>query len=357
MSRLLASGISHLSAHHTVRRDIIVVGASAGGVTALKALLNGLPADLAASVLLVQHTAPRADNTLVEVLARSCALPVSSPNGNTTIQDGHVYVSNPDRHLLIENSHVASVMGPKENRHRPAIDTLFRSAARHYGPRVIGVVLTGLLDDGTTGMWEVKRRGGIAVVQDPEDAEYPQMPRSVLEHVPVDHCIPLKEIPSLLDSLSRQNVVASRKAGSAEGFVMKAHDTHLSCPECGGPLQHLKYGRIDGFRCRVGHTYSTQSVLTAHSEREEAVLWHAIVALEEGADLATELANSVESRFSTMLRKEAAAKRVLAKSIRATIEALPKITAVTEAARSSRRKKGRNRSLSGNSHRMKASAA
>lgn len=183
------------------------------------------------------------------------------------------------------------------------------------------------------------------------------MPRSVLEHVQVDHCIPLKETPSLLDSLSRQNLVALRKARLAEGFVMKAHDTHLSCPECGGPLQHLKYGRIDGFRCRVGHSYSTQSVLTAHSEREEAALWHAIVALEEGADLARELAGSVESRFSPMLRKEAIAKRELAKSIRATIEALPRITAVTEEARSSRRKTRRKRSITGISHRMKASAA
>lgn len=324
---------------------------------ALKVFLKSLPSDLVASVFIVQHTSPRSDNALVGVLARNCALPVSSPNGSTTIQQGHVYVSAPDRHLLIENSHVASVMGPKENRHRPAIDALFRSAARHYGPRVIGVVLTGLLDDGTAGIWEIKRRGGVAVVQDPEDAEYPQMPRSVLEHVQVDHCIPLKGIPSLLDSLSRQNVVALRKPKSAEGFVMKAHQTHLSCPECGGPLQHLKYGRIDGFRCRVGHSYSTQSVLSAHSEREEASLWHAIVALEEGADLARELAGSVEAKFSPMLRKEAIAKRALAKSIRATIEALPRITAVTEAARSSGRKTRRKRNQTGNTHRMKASVA
>ncbi len=334
------------------------MGASAGGVSALKTFLKCLPADLPASVFIVQHTAPRSDNALVEVLARNCALPVSSPNGNTTIQQGHVYVSAPDRHLLVEGRQVDSVMGPKENRHRPAIDALFRSAARYYGSRVIGVVLTGLLDDGTAGMWEIKRRGGIAVVQDPEDAEYPQMPRSVLEHVQVDYCVLLKEIPSLLDSLSRQNVVALRNTRSVEGFVMKAHETHLSCPECGGPLQHLKYGRLDGFRCRVGHTYSTQSVLSAHSEREEAALWHAIVALEEGADLAKELAGSVESRFSPMLRKEAVAKRALAKSIRATIQALPRITAVTEAARSSRRKPTqRQRGAPGNSHRMKASAA
>lgn len=325
-------------------------------MTALEKLLRGLPGDLPASVLVVQHTAPRVESVLAGILARNCALPVATPNGSTTLEHGCVYVSVPDRHLLVENSHVGAVMGPKENRHRPAIDTLFRSAARHYGPRVIGVVLTGLLDDGTAGMWEIKRRGGITVVQDPEDAEYPQMPRSVLEQVQVDHCVPLSEIPSLLDSLSRQNIVAIGKTRGAEGFVMKAQE-NLTCPECGGPLQQLKYGKINGFRCRVGHAYSAQSVLSAHSEREEATLWRAIVSLEEGVDLASELAGSLQPRFSSRLRKEAIAKRALAKSIRATIEALPKITAATEAARSSRRKATRKRSLSGNSHRIKASAA
>lgn len=353
------AGCEHLnrSAHQTLRRDVIVVGASAGGIEALKSLLEGLQPDLPASVLVVQHTSPRADNALPELFARSCALPVNSPSGSSALQHGHVYVAVPDRHLLIEDSHVATVMGPKENRHRPAIDSLFRSAARRYGPRVIGVILTGLLDDGTAGMWEIKRHNGVTIVQDPQDAAFPDMPRSVLEHVEVDHCIPLQRISPLLDSLCRQDVFPTRKTISAEELVMKADDTHLSCPECGGPLQHLKYGPINGFRCRVRHKYSPQSVLSAHAEKEEAALWHAIVALEEGADLARELGGSIQPRVSKDLRKEATAKRSLAKSIRSTLDAIPKITAATESARAERQKAGHRRSSPRNSRRAKAAAA
>lgn len=325
-----------------MRRDLIVIGASAGGVEALKVLLKGLPADLPAAVMIVIHTAPRSESALASIFARSCALPISQPSTSISLQCGHVYVAIPDRHLLIEDSTAAAVMGPKENRSRPAIDVLFRSAARHFRARVIGVILTGLLDDGTTGMWEIKRHHGITIVQDPKDAQYPQMPRSVLEHVAVDYSLPLKEISSLLDSLCRQAIfLVGRKATPAEDFVMKAHDTHLTCPECGGPLQHLKYGRIDGFRCRVGHAYSPQSALTAHAEKEEAALWHAVVALEEGADLAKELSGSLGTEFSQKLIKEGNAKTSLAKSIRCTLEALPKTTAHTERSRSTRKKKRR----------------
>lgn len=261
-----------------------------------------------------------------------------------------MYLAPPDRHLLVEDAHAIAQIGPKENLHRPAIDTLFRSAARQLGPRVIGVVLTGMLDDGTAGMWEIKRRGGISIVQDPKDAQYSQMPRSVLDHVPVDYCVPLAEISSLLDSLCRQKVLALRnKANPAEERIMKAHDTHLTCPECGGPLQHLKYGKLDGFRCRTGHTFSTQSALTAHAETEEAALWRAVVALEEGADLARELAGSVEPRFSQALRNEAKAKQSLAKSIRSTLQRLAQVTSPIQmiqgsrASRTNRTKRNRYR--------------
>ncbi|HKF53573.1 MAG TPA: chemotaxis protein CheB [Candidatus Acidoferrales bacterium] len=326
-----------------MRRDLIVIGASAGGVEALKILLKGLPADLPASVMIVLHTSPRADAGLPRIFARSSALPISDPDGGVPLRRGHVYVAVPDRHLLVEDSHAAAVMGPKENRSRPAIDVLFRSAARHFRARVIGVILTGLLDDGTTGMWEIKRHHGITIVQDPKEAQYPQMPRSVLEHVAVDYCLPLAKISSLLNSLCRQEFYpVAQKAISAEDSVMKTHDTHLTCPECGGPLQHLKYGRLDGFRCRVGHAYSPQSALTAHAEKEEAALWHAVVALEEGADLAGELSGSLGTEFSQKLRKEAGAKKSLAKSIRCTLQALPKVTAHTEPSRSTRKKKRRS---------------
>lgn len=330
MSRLPLHVISTLSAFDRVKRDLIVIGASAGGVQAVKVLLRGLPPDLPASVLIVIHTAARAESHLPQVFAGSCALPVNHPQNSAPLDHGHVYIALPDHHLLIEDAHAAAVMGPKENRHRPAIDTLFRSAAARFGQRVIGVVLTGLLDDGTAGMWEIKRHGGLSIVQDPKQAQYPGMPRSVLEHVAVDYCVPLEKIASLLDSLCRQDVVGRRRPAPERDFVMQAHDTHLTCPECGGPLQHLKYGRINGFRCRTGHAYSAQSALAAHADAEERSLWHATVVLEEGADLAKELADSVEPKFSEKLRKEADAKRSLAKTIRGAIELLPTITAPVE---------------------------
>lgn len=226
MSRRFPLRISIVSAHQPVRRDLIVVGASAGGVEALKTLLRGFPADLPATVLIVIHIAPRSESALTEVFRSSCALPVSHPNGRAPLERGHVYVAVPDRHLLVEDFQAAAVMGPKENRSRPAIDVLFRSAARRFGARVIGVVLTGLLDDGTTGMWEIKRHQGVTVVQDPRDAQYPQMPQSVLEHVAVDYCLPVQEISPLLDSLCRQDVFPARRKAIPEDSVMKARDTH-----------------------------------------------------------------------------------------------------------------------------------
>lgn len=279
------------------------------------------------------------------------SLHVSHPQDGSPLEHGRVYIAPPDRHLIIEDTHATALIGPKENLHRPAIDTLFRSAARRFRMRVIGVVLTGMLDDGTAGMWEIKRRGGITVVQDPKDAQYPQMPRSVLDHVSVDYCVPLEKISSLLDSLCRQNVLDLRKKASPpEERIMKAHDTHLTCPECGGPLQHLKYGKLNGFRCRTGHTFSTQSALTAHAVAEEAALWRAVVALEEGADLARELASSVEPRFSGTLRNEAEAKKSLAKSIRGTLQTLSEVTSPIETTpgtrangRSSKKKKSRRK--------------
>jgi two-component system, chemotaxis family, protein-glutamate methylesterase/glutaminase len=228
-----------------------------------------LPGDLPATVLVVLHTTARAVSELPKVFASGTSLHVSHPQDGSPLEHGRVYIAAPDRHLLVEDSHATAVIGPKENLHRPAIDTLFRSAARRFGARVIGVVLTGMLDDGTAGMWEVKRHDGLSIIQDPKDAQYPQMPQSVLEHVAVDYCVAVNKIPSLLNSLCREDIYPVRKASSPAEFVMKAHDTHLTCPECGGPLQHLKYGKLNGFRCRTGHTFSTQSALTAHANAEE----------------------------------------------------------------------------------------
>ena len=187
-------------------RDIIVMGASAGGLPAFNGIIKQLPHDLNAAVFIVWHVSPYSRSMLPEILSRAGKLEVKHPADGESIQPGKIYVARPDRHLLLEAGRVRLTKGPKENRFRPAVDPLFRSAAYAYGARVVGVVLTGALDDGTAGLWAIKDRGGIAVVQDPAEAEQPSMPSSALNNVQVDYCLPLSEIPPLVVTLTQQSV-------------------------------------------------------------------------------------------------------------------------------------------------------
>jgi len=190
-------------AARTTRHDIIVIGTSAGGIVALQVLLSDLPSDLNAAVFIVIHVSPQGGNILPSILARKSKLPLTQPEDGETIQFGHIYLTCPDHHLLVEPGKIQVTREPKENRYRPAIDLLFRSAARAYGPRVIGVVLTGMLDDGTAGLRDIKRGGGIAVVQDPETALFPGMPSSAISKVSVDYILQLDEIAPTLAMLVR----------------------------------------------------------------------------------------------------------------------------------------------------------
>ena len=185
-----------------VKRDIIVIGASAGGLQALSALLGKLPKDLQASVFVVWHISPNHRSILPAVLNRAGKLPATHAVDGEPIRPGRIYVAPPAYHLVLEVDRVRLTKGPKENRSRPAVDTLFRSAAYAFGPRVIGVVLTGALDDGTAGLWSIKDRGGIAIVQDPQEAENPSMPESAKQHVEVDYCIPIAQIAETLIHLT-----------------------------------------------------------------------------------------------------------------------------------------------------------
>src|SRR5215207_2727591 len=192
--------------------DLIVLGASAGGVEAVSALVAGLPADLRAAVCVVIHLRPDTQSHLAEILARQTTLPVVPARHGMTLRTGTIYVAVPDVHMLIERTGDAGVLrlvrGPRENRARPAVDPLFRSAALAYGPRVIGVVLSGALDDGTAGLWTVKDRGGITVVQEPEDAAVPSMPTSALTEVAIDHVAPAQDLGPLLAHLALEPIVA-----------------------------------------------------------------------------------------------------------------------------------------------------
>jgi two-component system, chemotaxis family, protein-glutamate methylesterase/glutaminase len=184
--------------------NILVIGASLGGVEALAQLVHGLPADLPAAVFVVLHVQADSTSQLPKILSRAGPLPAAHPSDGDRIQNGRIYVAPPDHHLLVKHGCMRVVRGPRENRSRPALDPLFRTAARAYGPCVVGVVLTGKLDDGTAGLDAVKMRGGVTIVQDPADAECAEMPLHALRHVAIDYCVPLVAIPPLLSQLAQQ---------------------------------------------------------------------------------------------------------------------------------------------------------
>src|SRR4051794_31401736 len=184
--------------------QVVVIGTSAGGLEALRTIVSALPEDFSAAVLVVMHVSPQSPGVLHEILERAGPLPAISVTRTERLKTGRIYVAPPDSHIVLEPGRVKATKGPRENRFRPAIDPLFRSAAQVYGPRAIGVILTGNLDDGTAGLATIKQLGGIAVVQDPDDALYPSMPASALHHVAVDHRVPLTRIAPLLVRLTAE---------------------------------------------------------------------------------------------------------------------------------------------------------
>ncbi len=294
-------------------RDIIVIGASAGGVYALKDLVADLPADFQASLFIVQHVSADSPSYLPDILTFSGQLPAIHPADGEPIQRGRIYIAPPDHHLLVETGHVLVKKGPKENRFRPSIDALFRSAAYSYGPRVIGVVLTGALDDGTSGMWSIKRLGGVSIIQHPQDAAYPSMPRSVAQHVDVDHSVPLAQIPSLLNELVKQEVGTrpvlaeveqsrlakevkinqGEKAMEKDIFELGKLST-LTCPECHGTLVSIEEGSQIRYRCHTGHGFTANALLSGIKQSVEDSLWNAIRALEETEMLLNQAARSLD---------------------------------------------------------------
>ncbi len=293
-------------------RDIVVVGASAGGVEALIQLVDKLPADLPASLFVVLHVPAGATSVLPSILNRHGPLRAEHARDGERIEHGRIYVAPPDRHLLLRRDRVHLVHGPRENGHRPAVDPLFRSAARAYGRRVIGVVLSGTLDDGTAGLLAIKARGGLALVQDPAGALFSGMPGSALEHVAVDHCAAAADLAALLDRLTREPVeddgVAADEELSLEAELVEmdldaieqtnrpGEPSVFTCPECQGTLWEMRDGELLRFRCRVGHAYSSESLFAGQSESVEAALWTALRALEEKATLSQRLAAQAHGR-------------------------------------------------------------
>lgn len=290
----------------TSAHDLIVVGASAGGVDALQVIVRALPMDLPAAVLIVMHTTPEGPYLLPQILSKAGPLEVAASVDGVPIEHGKVYVAPPDHHMLVKGNRINLSKGPKENRSRPAIDPLFRTAAAAYGPRVVGVILTGMLDDGTAGLSAVKERGGTRIVQDPKDALYPSMPKSALRYVGADYTVPVTEIAPLLARLAREpiktpeNLPISRLNEIESRFVqmetmsmqdMDSIGSHagVSCPECHGPMWKIKDGTLQRYRCHVGHAYTAQTMAEGQIEAQEIHLWQALRLMKERVSLIWEM--------------------------------------------------------------------
>ncbi len=292
------------------KRNIIVIGASAGGFEAIKRLIAALPADLDASIFIVWHMSPDVTGVLPQVLNRQKTLLAINAIDNEPILTNRIYVAPPDRHLLLEQGKVRVTRGPKENRFRPAVDPLFRSAAYIYGSQVIGIILSGALDDGASGLWTIKSRGGIAIVQEPDEAEVPSMPENALAAVEVDYRLPIAEMALLLVTLTAQRVeVGKEKEMSMEEQKKTALEVRIAmqdhaleqgmfdfsklspyaCPECHGVLAIVTDGELIRYRCHTGHAYSADSLLATITENIEETLWSAIRGVEESMMLLNNL--------------------------------------------------------------------
>ncbi|MEX0686437.1 MAG: chemotaxis protein CheB [Balneolales bacterium] len=295
------------------RRDIVVIGASAGGVDILIELAKSLPEDFAATLFIVLHIPPYSPSRMPELLSKAGPLTAIHPKDGEVVKKGMIYIAPPDHHLLCEGDHVIISKGPKENRFRPSVDALFRSSAYTYGPRVVGVVLTGALNDGTSGLWSVKRMGGVAIVQDPDDAPFPHMPANVLEYVEPDHLVPASEIAALLTRLTSEpspkkpkipknelerlemEVLISIKDNAFEMGIMNMGElTPYTCPDCHGAFVGLKEGKTIRYRCHTGHAFTISALMAGISANINDQLWQAMRGLEESAMLLRQMGEYFE---------------------------------------------------------------
>jgi two-component system, chemotaxis family, protein-glutamate methylesterase/glutaminase len=281
-----------------MKRDVVVVGASAGGIEALSALLAPLPVDLPATILIVLHLPRRGPSVLASILDRTTVLPVAPAHAREPLCHGIVRVAPPNHHLVVEDGSIVLDHGPSENGHRPSVDVLFRSAARAVGGRTIGVVLSGTLDDGTTGARLINNAGGLVAVQDPKEAAHPSMPRNVWDHADVDHIGSAADLAHWL-----VEAVASEAPdppdppahSSIAGPVVETQASGLTCPTCQGPLSEEPEGGLTGFRCRIGHRWSLESLKGEHDDTVERAITIAVRLLDEDADLNVRLAERADA--------------------------------------------------------------
>lgn len=295
------------------RRNIVVIGASAGGVDALRTLFARLPTGLSISYFVVLHLSAQYPSQLDRILQAMTPMPVAFASDRQHILPDTVYIAPPDRHLMLERECIRIARGPRECHSRPAADVLFRSAALVFGQRVIGVVLSGSLDDGTAGLWQIKDRNGLALVQDPEEAQHRSMPDSAIEHVDVDFVgtidalatriaqAAIEALPQLpgAEKPPRQgaeieNAVALGEKGMGAGIMAIGTPSAFTCPECGGGLAQIEEGRVVRFRCHTGHAYSFQSLLSDVNTSIDNHLWSTVRVIEERILILGQLADMAE---------------------------------------------------------------
>jgi two-component system chemotaxis response regulator CheB len=285
-------------------RDVLAIGTSAGGVEALIFLAKRFPGEFPAAVLVTIHLPSHSRSTLDDLLTKAGPLPAQFARDGDAVRKGHIYIAPPDRHLLLDGDRLALGEGPRENNARPAIDPMLRSAALCCSARAIGVVLTGSLGDGASGLWAIRQAGGIAVVQDPKDAAFPEMPTTALNRAKPDHVVRLEEMPRLLESLVHQPTgeahplprsikyeveVARTGRGSMENMDSIGRRSVLACPDCGGVMWEIDEEGLLRYRCHVGHTYTAELMSVALDESLRRALASALRALEERVALARKL--------------------------------------------------------------------
>ncbi|UEM19712.1 chemotaxis protein CheB [Skermanella mucosa] len=295
------------------RRDIIVVGASAGGLGALQTFIGGLPHDLAAAVFVVLHIGARR-SAASAILNSSGPLPVAKAVDGGEIRNGHIHVAPPDYHLLLEPGCMRLTRGPRENRTRPAVDPLFRTAAEAYGSRVVGIIMSGTLSDGTAGFSAIRRCGGVTVVQDPDEAEYPGMPRNALRYVGADHCLPVAAIPDLVVRLSggcpaetskgakehSERLREPEKDDEVTGKYEMNQPVALTCPSCGGSLKETMVGQSPYYTCHIGHRFAIADMDAGQVEKLEESFEIALRTLNERAGLCRRMAEMALSNGHTL---------------------------------------------------------
>jgi len=298
-------------------RDIVCIGASAGGLQPLIEIVHDLPANLDAALFVVVHTGAETPTMLPDILRNSGYLAVQVANEDRDIRTGCIYVAPPDHHLLLRRGVVRSVRGPRENGFRPAVDPLFRTAARAYGPRAVGVILSGGRNDGSAGLAAIKRRGGVAVVQQPSEAQVPQMPLSAIATVAVDHVLPTAEIARTIVRLATSRELGDRDVPPEETepdpaeFLADALRTKalpgspsgFTCPDCGGALWKVDEDGALKYRCHVGHGFTAESLLGEKDRELEHALWSALRSLEENASLRRRMADRVQSRWPDLAER------------------------------------------------------